>query len=161
MGRDSVESILGKRHCADLDTDICFAKSGDDFWSQWHFQESQMLDTEMFYLVMTTMGYPQNDAILSFLLTCLQRHKDFSGRRPAVLWNMQCRFQRWMQFFFLRSSEQQQSFTSFCNISCFTLSPKRTHEKVAKREKSYFWMTTLWKALWQVLSFTSHNYLTQ
>lgn len=50
-------------------------------------------DTGMFYLAVTTVACPQNDAILSFMLTDLQRHKDFARRRTAVLPNMQHRFQ--------------------------------------------------------------------
>lgn len=45
------------------------------------------------FLVVTTLAYPQNDAILSFMLTYLQRHKDFA-RRTVGLQNIQYEFRR-------------------------------------------------------------------
>lgn len=49
-------------------------------------------DTEIFYLVLTTMAYLQNDVVLSFMLTYLQRHKDFL--RTVVFKNVQYGFHR-------------------------------------------------------------------
>lgn len=51
-----MNSMLGERLHAALDTDIHFAKSGDDFSSQWLLSGESDDDTEMFYHMEATMA---------------------------------------------------------------------------------------------------------
>lgn len=80
------------------------------------------------------MAYPQNDVILSFMLTYLQRHKDFCKNYNSS----KCTVSISEIGVVLLFEEFSKSCTDLHGIFLFTSSPTRTHDKVARKEIIFF-----------------------